>query len=73
MRHSINSAMKAFRDQALPWVSPYLGHGDVQLQLTAVSAVGKFGGVDGRVVLEQLRPQLDTNPLVRDQVRRFMR
>ena len=49
--HYINASMKVYREAALPWVSPLLNHVDLQTQMTAVHAIGRFGGLEGRQIL----------------------
>ena len=51
-RHYINASMKAFGEDALVWVAPHLNHIDLQTQLTVIHAIGLFGGVGGRQLLE---------------------
>ena len=72
LRHSVTSSMKAFGDQALPWVQPYLAHREVQLRLTAIHAVGKFGGAEGRTLL-QYHSRSETNHVALEQLSRFTR
>lgn len=67
MRHVIGSCMKAFGQQALPWVTPFLDHQDLQTRLSAVHAVGQFGGVDGRETL-RLRKPLERDLFVKEQI-----
>jgi hypothetical protein len=70
LRHAVTSSMKAFGNHALPWVAPYLNHKDVQLRLSAVHAVGHFGGELGQEVLLQ-RVEIERDELVIERIKRF--
>jgi len=70
LRHAVTSSMKAFGQQALPWVAPFLSHTDVQLRLSAVYAVGHFGGSVGKEVLQQ-RIEVERDKLVLERIQRF--
>ncbi len=72
LRHAVTSSMKAFGPSALPWVTPYLNHQDLQLRLSAIHAVGHFGGDDGKVMLREV-DRLERDQLVKSQIKRFVR
>lgn len=72
VRHAMTSSLKAFGQQALPWVQPYLGHQDLQMRISAVHAVGRLGGVEG-VQMLQFQRQIEPELLVRQQMVRFLR
>jgi hypothetical protein len=45
-------------EQAAASLAPFLAHDDLQLQMTAIEALGRFGGREGRERLEQARPEI---------------
>lgn len=71
LRHSMTSSLKAFGPAALPWVQPYLGHGDSVIRLDAAHAMQRFGGEDAREML-RLRKDVESDPFVRDQLTKLV-
>lgn len=53
--HAITSLARAGKDKAVPHIAAVLAADDVQLRLTAIHALGKHGGDDGRAVLQAHR------------------
>ena len=69
--HYINASMKVYREAALPWVSPLLNHVNLQTQLTAVHAIGRFGGFDGRQLLN-FHAQFARDALLHENIERAL-
>lgn len=55
-QHYITSSLKVFRENAVPWIKPYLTHADVQTRLSAIHSLGKFGGNPGAKALRDIKP-----------------
>lgn len=72
LRHAMSSSLKAFGQQALPWVQPYLEHQDMQLRLTAIHSIGNLGGQEG-IELLRVRHTVEQDSFVRKQMGRFLR
>lgn len=71
-QHAINACMKAHGQRALPWVVGYLEAPEIQTRLSAIHAIGEFGGLEGRDVLK-LRKPLERDVFVLKTVERFTR
>jgi hypothetical protein len=72
LRHAMTASLQAFGQQALPWVQPYLEHADLQMRLSAVHAVGRFGGVEGVQIL-RARQVVERDAFVKKQLGKFVR
>lgn len=68
---AITALMKLEGEDGLGQVSPFLQHEDVQLRLTAVEAIGNFGGRGGRVLLEERR-KIEPSKMVKDKIKPFL-
>jgi hypothetical protein len=69
--HAIMSLARAAGEQAVPWLKPLLSDADLQLQLTAVSALGKHGGAAGRAELTALK-KTATHPILLRELRKHV-
>ena len=65
--HVINALASSFGDAALPIIEPFLSNDDLQLQLTAVAAIGSIESEAAGLVLENTLPQ-QTHELVRERI-----
>jgi HEAT repeat protein len=52
--HSILSFAKATGENGLETLKPLIHHNDLQIRLTAISAIGKHGGTSGQSILKSL-------------------
>jgi hypothetical protein len=64
--HAIVAVARAAGERAAPMLAPLLADKDLQIQLTAVSALGKHGGEAGRVELVRLKKSATEPILVRE-------
>ena len=62
---------KGQKSTALPILQPMLHHQDLQLQLSAVSAIGKHGGAKGLEILSA-RATTATHPALRRELRKYI-
>lgn len=69
--HAITSLAKAGGEQEVAFLSGLLKQQDVQLQLTAISALGKHGGAKGRAVLEALSKEAP-GPVIQRELRKHL-
>ena len=65
--HVINALARSFGDAALPIIEPFLSHDDLQLQLTAIAAIGSIESEAAGLVLENTLPQ-QSHGLVRERI-----
>ncbi len=72
LRHTVTSSLRAFGQQALPWVQPFLTHQNLQVRLSAVHALGRFGGDEGLGML-RVQHDLEQDVFVREQLQKFIR
>ena len=68
--HAVVAYAKQHRDKALETLEPLLVGADLQLRLTAISAVGKQCGKAGVTRLQKLKTQ-DSNEAVQSEIRKF--
>ncbi|MEL6181996.1 MAG: hypothetical protein AAFS10_23755 [Myxococcota bacterium] len=71
-RHYINTSLKVFHEQAVPWVAPHLNNPDLQTQLTVIHSLGLFGGNSGREVLRFHRQFIHRDVLIEDTLERAL-
>jgi len=69
--HAITSLAKAHGPDALATLEPLLVTDDVQLRMTAISAIGKHAGPQGKERLRKLANS-ETNPVVKRELRKFV-
>lgn len=69
--HAVTSLAKAHEEKALATIEPLLMSEDIQLKMTAISAVGKHTGPRGKERLERLAETI-TNPVVKRELRKFV-
>lgn len=68
---TIQAMMKAFGESALIEVEPLLGSKDVQVRLTAVHAIARFGGDKGRSLL-RAHAEREPNRIVLEELERLV-
>ncbi|MFU8805362.1 MAG: HEAT repeat domain-containing protein [Bradymonadaceae bacterium] len=72
MRHrAMNSVAKIKGDEAAQHLVPFLDDEDLQIRLTAISALGQFGGSAGQKALRDLKTK-DTNPAVQREINKHL-
>lgn len=70
--HAIVSYAKAGGEVALGDLAQLMDHTDVQIQLSAISAIGKHMGEEGKVVLKE-RQAVEQDPLLLKELRKHVR
>ena len=70
--HAITSYVRAAGPDALKDVAPLLDDRDLQIQLTAIVAIGRHGGTPGRALLQTKKKGAD-DPFVLRELRRQLR
>ena len=65
--HVLNALARGFGDQALPAIEPFLASNDLQLQLTAVAAIGSIESEAAGFALENALPR-QSHELVRERI-----
>lgn len=70
--HAITSLARARKEAAVPQIAPILASEDVQLRLTAISALGKHGGRSGRAALSALQ-KTEKSDFVQRELRKWVR
>lgn len=68
---AMNSLAKLQGDASLSVLSDYLASDELQLKLTAISAIGAFGGEAGAKKLQELRRRTDDEAVLRAIERQF--
>lgn len=72
MRHrAINSLARLDAEKAVDTLRPFLEDSDLQIRLTAISALGQFGGEAGKKAIEDLRAR-DTHPAVQREINKHL-
>lgn len=72
MRHrAINSLARLDAENAVETLVPFLEDRDLQMRLTAISALGQFGGQAGKKAIEDLRTR-DTHPAVQREINKYL-
>lgn len=67
--HALSSLARAQKKAALPVLKKVLTHQNYQLKLSAISAIGKHCGKDGKVVLAAINSK---DPIVQREVRKHL-
>ncbi len=70
--HAITSIARAHGENALSTLEPLLVHEDVQLKMTAISAIGKHTGKRGKERLQALAKTVK-NPVVKRELRKHLK
>lgn len=72
MRHRAMTALgRALGERALTALNPYLDDDDLQIRLSAISAIGNFGGEAGKKMLRELKTR-DTHHAVQRELHKFV-
>lgn len=69
--HAIAALARALGERAVGELKLLLGDGDLQIQLTAVSALGKYGGAAGRAALVELS-ESTTHPILMREIKKHI-
>ncbi len=64
-RRAVSSFARIRGEQAVDKLAAFAARGDLQLRLTAVAALGRFGGKAGRARLRELRAEIEQPLLLR--------
>lgn len=70
--HAVTSLAKAHGEAALATLEPLLLDDEIQLKMTAISAIGKHMGPSGKQRLQDLRETID-NPVVLRELRKYVK
>lgn len=69
--HAMTSFAKSLREKSVPQITPFLKNDSLQVRLTAITALGKFGGKDGRAELIKAKP-LETHNVAKSAFRKYV-